>query len=347
MTVDVWMTLKPFLEPIWPLIEDEGVTNIMCNPDGLIFYEKGGTKHHAEKLIFPNGTKKIALQNIARQNNRDLDEKTPILNTSLPDGSRIAACSDRVTPGGYALTIRKFPATPFTLADLERFGSFPSSVTALLVKAVADHANVLVVGGTNAGKTTTVNALLGLIKPSERVLTLEDTPELKVGIPDVVRMISSQAVTGGVSVSIRDLVVASLRHNPNRIIIGEMRDGVAYDFLQALNTGHTGSMSTIHANSAASGLLRFQDLIAEGNSSMQPSSIRRAIADNLDLVTYQGLTHEGRRAMLELVRVVDYDDTRDLFFVETLYRNPEYSPRPNRSVVYQKVPPTEPTTTEG
>lgn len=334
MDMNVWITLKPYLEPIWHLIEDKRVTNIMCNADGSIFFEAGSVKKQAEGIVFTEQHKRIALQNIARDNNKDIDDRFPILNTSLPDGSRIAACSDRVTQQGYSITIRLFPENPFSLNDLEGFGSFPDTLTPQLRALVRARSNVLIVGGTNSGKTTLINALAGEIDHAERVITIEDTRELKIGVPDKLQMVTSAGVPGGESVSIRDLVAASLRHNPTRIIVGEMRAGEAYDFLQALNTGHSGSMSTVHANSATSGLRRFQDLIMQGENTLQARSVRRAIADNIDFVAFQAVGKDDKRGLQELLRVRDYEEEKDRFHIEVVYRSATYTPRPDRGVLY-------------
>jgi pilus assembly protein CpaF len=334
MDMSVWITMKPYLAPIWHLIEDKAVTNIMCNEDGSIFYEKGGQMVRATDIVFREDHKRIALQNIARDNNKNIDERYPILNTSLPDGSRIAACSDRVTQRGHSITIRLFPENPFTLQDLEDFGSFPPTLTPVLCGLVREHRNILVVGGTNSGKTTLINALLGEIGGDERVITVEDTRELKISAPNRLQMVTSAALPGGEPISIRSLIEASLRHNPTRIIVGEMRSGEAYDFLQALNSGHSGSMSTVHASTATKGLRRFQDLIMQGEKTLQPNAVRRAIADSLEYIAFQGVGRDGKRGLQELLRVVDYQEDGDLFHIEVVYRQPGYVPRPDRAVRY-------------
>lgn len=319
MYISDWTTVESFLAPVKPLLDDGDITNIMANPDGKVYFEKRGRKHLAEEIHFPDQFKSIALQNLARMAGQDIDKGNPCLTVRLPDGGRLAGATPRVVRGGHALTIRRFPKHPFSLDELESFESFPHEVTTLLRTELRNSSNMLIVGSTNAGKTTLLNALCGELKESLRIAVIEDIAELNITKPDV---LCFQALENSeTSVTIRDLLKQTLRHNPNRIIMGEMRSGEAYDFLQALNSGHTGCMSTIHARSASMALTRLTDLVQEANSAIPYFAIQRNIAAALDVVIFQTYDEDtGRREIDHIIRVDDYDNDRHVFRTTELYR---------------------------
>ena len=319
MYISDWTTVESFLAPVKSLLDDEDITNIMANPDGKVYFEKRGRKHLAPDIDFPDQFKSIALQNLARMAGQDIDKGNPCLTVRLPDGGRLAGATPRVVRGGHALTIRRFPKNPFTLDQLENFESFPHEVATLLRAELRSGSNMLIVGSTNSGKTTLLNALCSEMKDSLRIAVIEDVAELNINKPDV--LCFQVLENSETSVSIRDLLKQTLRHNPNRIIMGEMRSGEAYDFLQALNSGHTGCMSTIHARSASMALTRLTDLVQEANSAIPYFAIQRNIAAALDVVIFQTYDEDtGRREIDHILRVDDYDNDRHIFCTTELYR---------------------------
>lgn len=313
-----WTTVAAYLEPLMPLINDEAVKNIMANPDGKVFYEKDGKKILAENIVFTETHKAIALQNIARMAGQDINNGNPCLTAQLPDGKRIAGASPRVCRGGHALTIRCFPKNPYTLDDLERFGSFPYEIGQLLRNEVRKASNILVVGSTDAGKTTLLNALCAEVEDRHRIITIEDQPELHIKKPDVMSLTALENTS--TPVTIRDLLKQVLRHNPARIIMGEMRGAEAYDLLQALNSGHSGTMSTIHAKSAELALARLTDLVLQAGVGIPYEAIQRNVASALDLVVFQAKDEEtGARAIEHICRVDGYDNDTKTILTTRIY----------------------------
>lgn len=313
-----WTTVEPFLKSLRPLFDDEEITNIMANPDGAIFYEKRGAKHRAEGITLSEADKSFAAQNIARMEGQDIDKGTPHLTSRLPDGGRIAILSPRVALGGHCLTIRRFPKRRFTLDELESFGAFPHHVAELLRDELAAGSNMLIVGSVNAGKTTLLNALCLEIDDNERIMTIEDIAELNIRKPDVV---GSQALEGTqVSVTIADLLKQALRHNPTRIIMGEIRGKEASNYLEATNLGIPGCMSTIHANSGYEALYRLTNLAHEANPDRPYVSIQRAVALSIKTVVFQTYnTKTGERSIDHIIHVNGFDNQTLDFRTSFLY----------------------------
>ena len=314
-----WTSIKPYLKPLARLLDDDEVTNIDANPDGAIFYEKRGRKHRAEDIHFTDMQKSIALQNIARQNGQNITEHQPYLTAQLPNGDRITGVSDRISRGGHTLTIRRFPKVAYTLSQLESFGMFPPEVGRLLRDEVHRRSSILIVGSTNSGKTTLLNAMCSEIDDNQRIVTIEDIPELRIDKPDVVSMQALEN-TELTKVTIRDLLRLALRLNPKRIIMGEMRKGEAYDFLQCMNSGHPGSMSTIHARGAVDALQRLCDLVLESKLDIPYHAIQRSIANALSLVVYQEYDiATGQREIKDVLRVKGWDEDTQKSITEFLY----------------------------
>lgn len=315
-----WTSISPYLKPLAALLDDEEVTNIDANPDGAVFYEKRGWKYRADDIHFSDLQKSIALQNIARQNGQNLTERQPYLTAQLPNGDRITGVSDRISRGGHTLTIRRFPKVAYSLSQLESFGMFSPEIGHLLRDEVAARSSILVVGSTNSGKTTLLNAMCLEIDDDQRIVTIEDIPELRIAKPDLVAMQALEN-TELTQVTIRDLLRLALRLNPKRIIMGEMRKGEAYDFLQCMNSGHPGSMSTIHARGALDALQRLCDLVLESKLDIPYHAIQRSIANALHLVIYQEYdTTTGRREIKEVLRVKGWDESTQKPITEFLYR---------------------------
>ncbi len=311
--------ILPFLQPIEHLILDDEISEVMVNASGRVFIERLGELEEVPGVVVEAKHLKIAVKNIARLLDDDISEAKPILDARLTDGSRVAAMLAPCSVGGTTLTIRKFGKRQLSLDELVRTGSLDDAIAEQLLGAIAGKKNCLISGGTGAGKTTLLNALLGTVPDHERIILIEDTAEIQLCKPNLVRFEARRASEDLPEVPIRDLIKASLRHRPDRIIVGEVRGGEAFDLLQALNTGHAGSISTIHANSCMQALTRLAHCVVQSGIGIPYASIRGQIGESLDLVV-QVERRQGKRLVTEVVRVGGFDYQTDAFDLHTLYR---------------------------
>jgi pilus assembly protein CpaF len=314
MSFDV---ILPFLRPIAHLIEDPDVSEIMVNGSRRIFVERQGLVHEVSEVRLDERNLRVAVKNIARALGDDVSEDKPILDSRLPDGSRVAAVFPPCSVGGTTLTIRKFQTKFFTADELVRIGTLTSDVLAAVRTAIEANRNILISGGTSTGKTTLLNALAAFLPVNDRVVLIEDTAELQIDRLNLVRFEARREQAGLPAVTIRDLLRATLRHRPDRIIVGEVRGGEAFDLLQALNTGHSGTLSTIHANSAEQALARFSSCVVQSGVDLPYQAVRYQIADAIDLVLHLGRA-AGARVIRELIRINRYEPDRDRYATESL-----------------------------
>ena len=321
MSFDV---ILPFLRLIEHLILDREISEIMVNGTSRVFIERRGMLEEVPGVAMEEKTLQIAVKNIARRLGDEISDERPVLDSRLPDGSRVAAVFPPCSIGGTTLTIRKFAAHLYTAEELLRIGTMSQGVLDQLRLAVADRKNLLVSGGTSTGKTTMLNALARFIHPRDRIVVIEDTAELNLTQPNLVRFEARREQPGTPAVTIRDLVKATLRHRPDRILLGEVRGAEAFDLLQALNTGHSGTLATIHANTAAQSLTRFASCVLQSDIQLPFQAIRSSIADSVDLLL-QIERRDGKRVVSELVEVEGYDQGRDQFQLRSLYRAPDRS----------------------
>src|SRR5687767_15219267 len=313
--------ILPFLRPIEDLLCDPAVTEVMVNEGGRrVFIERRGLLEPVDGRVLESRNLTVAVKNIARACGDEISELQPLLDARLEDGSRVAAMFPPCAVGGPALTIRKFTRR-YTLGELVQIGALTSEIAERLVGAVRAQRNILVSGGTGTGKTTLLNALAAHIPDADRVIVIEDTSEIHLNKPNVLRLEArrAQAALGQEAplppVTIADLLRASLRHRPDRILVGEVRGPEAFDLLQALNTGHLGSMSTIHANSSEQALTRLAHCVLTANVGLPHRSTREAITLAIHLVVHLARL-DSRRVVTEVVRVRDYDPQSDRFVVE-------------------------------
>ncbi len=310
--------ILPFLRPIEHLILDPDISEIMVNAGSRIFIEKNGQLAPVPGITISEQALSAAVKNIARRLGDDISEEKPILDSRLPDGSRVAAVLPPCSIDGITLTIRKFTTRHFRIADLIANNTLTNELADSLRNAVIQRKNILVSGGTGAGKTTLLSVLADFIPDNDRVLLIEDTAELNVRKYNLVRFEARREQGEIPSVTIRDLLKASLRHRPDRIIVGEIRGGEAFDLLQALNTGHAGSISTLHANSAKQALSRFADCVLQSNVELPHRAIRSNIASSVDLLVH--ITRErGKRAVSEVLEVASYSLEADEYRFRSLY----------------------------
>lgn len=304
--------ILPFLRPIQALILDPDVSEIMVNGGDAVFVERAGQLAPVPGARIDDRSLRVAVKNIARALGDDISEAQPILDARLPDGSRVAAVFPPCSIHGTTLTIRKFGARRLTLDDLEAAGTVTVGQRRLLEGAIRRLETVLISGGTGSGKTTMLNALAELLPDTDRLVVIEDTAELRLSKPNLVRFEARREQPDLPAVTIRDLVRASLRHRPDRLLIGEVRGAEAFDLLQALNTGHAGSLSTIHANAAAQALARFTNCVLQADVGLPYPALRALIAESVGIVVH--LARDGaRRVVRELVRVERYDHASDRF----------------------------------
>ena len=293
--------IAPFLRPVMGLLDDESVSEVMVNP-GAVFVERGGKLERIAGVVLdPKHVRQAALA-IARSQGDDISAERPLLDARLPDGSRIAAALPPCSFGGPALTIRKFARQKLTLDDLVASGSVSELVAQEVRRAVERRRNILISGGTGTGKTTLLAAISCLIPAGERVLTIEDTVELQLEHPNLIRFEARRQTDGAPEVTVRDLVRAALRHRPDRIVLGEVRGGEAWDLLQALNTGHDGSLSTLHASSAANALKRCTSCALQAGIGLPWEAVQDLVGDVVDLVLHLE-RRDGRRKVAEALRV--------------------------------------------
>ncbi|HEV3482604.1 MAG TPA: ATPase, T2SS/T4P/T4SS family, partial [Candidatus Acidoferrales bacterium] len=280
--------------------------------------EKGGFLQQVKGVSLGEKSLMVAVKNIARRLGDDISESKPILDSRLPDGSRVAAVIPPCSLSGVTLTIRKFNTRHFEMQDLINAGTLDRPLANRLEDYVLARKNILISGGTGTGKTTLLNILGKFIPEDERILLIEDTAEIQMAQPNLVRFEARQAQTGVPAVAIRDLLKAALRHRPDRIILGEIRGGEAFDLLQLLNTGHSGTLSTIHANSARQGLARFTSCVLQSGVDLPYRAIKTNIGDSLNVVI-QIERRPGRRFISEVLEINGYEPDADLYDFGAVY----------------------------
>jgi pilus assembly protein CpaF len=298
--------ILPFLRPIEHLIRDPEISEIMVNGTGRIFIERAGELSAVPDAKVPEKHLQVAVRNIARALGDDISEEKPLLDARLPDGSRVAAAIPPCSIGGTTLTIRKFQSHRFTAEELVRVGSVTPELMELLRRAVEMRQNILISGGTATGKTTLLNAVAGFIEDGERIILIEDTAEIQIHKPNLVRFEARREQSGIPAVSIRDLLRATLRHRPDRILVGEVRGAEAFDLLQALNTGHSGTLSTLHANSALQALSRLTSCVLQSGVELPYRAVRANIADAVQWLLHLERRH-GKRVAWELLSIDGYE----------------------------------------
>jgi pilus assembly protein CpaF len=292
----------PFLRPIAHLITDPEVSEIMVNGSRSIFVEREGRLTAVTGVQLDERNLRVAVKNIARALGDDISEEQPILDARLEDGSRVAAVFPPCSLGGTTLTIRKFQQRFFTADELIRARMMSEGTLAQIRAAVARNQTILISGGTSTGKTTLLNAISAYLPADDRLVVIEDTAELHLTQRNIVRLEARRQQRDLAPVTIRDLLRAALRHRPDRIVVGEVRGSEAYDLLEALNTGHAGSLSTIHANSAAQALNRFASCVLQSGVDLPYDVIRDQIAACVQLVIHLHRV-DGRREVSQLLHL--------------------------------------------
>lgn len=310
--------IVPFLRPIEDLLLDPTITEVMVNNAGrCVFVERDGVLETVPGRTLEVRNLTAALKNIARTCGDEISEMQPILDARLEDGSRVAAMVPPCAVDGPILTVRKFTRR-YSLEDLIAVGALTPQAAAQLTHAIATERNILISGGTGTGKTTLLNALAARIPDTDRILIIEETAEIHLAKPNLLRFEARRAQiplgheTALPAVTIAALLRAALRHRPDRILVGEVRGPEAWDLLQALNTGHLGSLTTIHANAAHQAVMRLAHCVLMANVGLPHHSVREAIALAIHVVVH--LTRaDGHRRVTQVVRVRGYDVTNDRF----------------------------------
>ncbi len=290
--------------PIDPLLHDESVTEIMVNGPNSVYVERAGKAGLAPVKFLDEDHLRRVIEKIVAQVGRRIDESSPLCDARLPDGSRVNAVIPPLAIGGPFLTIRKFSKDPLGIEDLIGFGTLTPSAARFLQACIIGKLNVIISGGTGSGKTTTLNVMSSFIPEGERVITIEDAKELQLRQDHVLCMESRPAnVEGKGEVSIRDLVKNALRMRPDRIVVGECRGGEALDMLQAMNTGHDGSLTTTHANTPRDAMTRIETLVMMAGYDMPVRAIREQMASAVDLVIQIGRQRDGSRKISYITEV--------------------------------------------
>ncbi len=314
--------ILPFLRPIQHLILDPDISEIMVNGPERIFIEKAGYLQAVPDVKLTAASLMVAVKNIARRLGDDISEAKPILDSRLPDGSRVAALIPPCSVHGVALTIRKFNSHKFKMKDLIELGTITAELSMQLEEYVAQRKNILICGGTGSGKTTLANIFTEFIPDHERIVLIEDTAEMQIQKENVLRFEARREQNGLPAVTIRDLLKATLRHRPDRIILGEIRGGEAFDLLQLLNTGHSGTLSTVHANSASQGISRFTTCVLQSGVEMPFRAIKTNIAESLNIIV-QIDRRPGIRFVSEVLAIREYDPDTDRYHLNPVYARQE------------------------
>lgn len=315
------------LDVLQPLVDDPSITEIMINGAKEVFVERNGITEKSDVVFESEEKLEDLIQAIVGRVNRVVNESSPIVDARLDDGSRVNVVLPPISLNGPAVTIRKFPERPYTLDELTGLGTLPREVADLLKKLVEAKYNMFISGGTGSGKTTLLNALAQYIPKHERVITIEDSAELKItGVENLVSLETRNANTEGKGqITIRDLIRTSLRMRPDRIIVGEVRGPEAYDMLQAMNTGHEGSLSTGHGNTVRDMLDRLETMVLSGMQ-LPLDAIRRQICSAIDIMIHLSRMRDGSRKVTEIAEIAGMKDGE--IRLNTIYRLDERSTPP-------------------
>jgi pilus assembly protein CpaF len=309
------------LGPLEPLMQDPTVSDILINGPRNIYVERRGKLERTPTMFHDSAHLMQIIERIVSRVGRRIDESSPMVDARLPDGSRVNAIIPPLALDGPMVSIRRFAVDPFKMPDLIRLGALTPALAEILIAAVKVRLNVLVAGGTGAGKTTLLNVLSNAIPNDERIVTIEDSAELQLQQEHVVRLETRPAnLEGAGMVSARDLVRNALRMRPDRIVIGEVRGAEVLDMLQAMNTGHDGSISTIHANSSRDALSRIETMILLSGVSVPVRAIREYVTSALDLIVHLARLSDGTRKVVAVTEVVGMEEetitTHDVFVYE-------------------------------
>ena len=292
------------LGPLEPLLRDGEITEVMVNGPDSIYVERGGRIYPVEARFASDAHLRRTIDKIVARVGRRVDEGSPMVDARLADGSRVNAVVAPIALDGSLLTIRKFSADPFTDRDLIAFGTLTPQVRDFLMACVRGRRNIVISGGTGSGKTTLLNVLSGFIPEDERIITIEDAAELQLRQDHVLRLESRPSnIEGRGQVPIRELVKNALRMRPDRIVVGEVRDGAALDMLQAMNTGHDGSITTVHANSPRDSLSRLETMVLLAGVELPVRAIREQVASAVDLIVQQQRLKDGTRRITAVTEV--------------------------------------------
>lgn len=304
--------------PLEPLLRDPEISEIMVNGPSTIFVERSGLIHPTNLRFANERHLREIIDRIVSRVGRRVDEASPMVDARLPDGSRVNAVIPPIAIDGSTLTIRKFAAEPFRVRDLIRVGTLTDGAAYLLQACVQGKLNMLISGGTGSGKTTTLNVMSSFIPDNERIVTIEDAAELQLEQPHVVRLEARPAnIEGAGEVSIRDLVRNALRMRPDRIIVGEVRGAAAVDMLQAMNTGHEGSLTTVHSNSPRDALSRVETMVLMAGLDLPMASIRTQVTSAIDVIVHQMRLRDGTRHITNITEVLGLEG--DVYVLQDLF----------------------------
>ena len=314
------------------ILKDETITEVMINGPDHIFVEKSGKLTQLNKRFESERSLEDVIQRIVGLAGREVHQASPICDARLPDGSRVNVVLSPIALSGHTVTIRKFSKDPMTIEKLIQYGSLTQEIADNLERLVKAKYNIFISGGTGSGKTTFPNALSNYIPKDERVITIEDSAELQIkGVENLVSLETRNANASGVgAITIRDLIKSSLRMRPERIVVGEVRGGEALDMLQAMNTGHDGSLSTGHANSTHDMLSRLETMVLQGAAGLPLEAIRQQIASAVDIIIHLSRMRDKTRKTLEITEVVGYENGQIIL-------NPLYVFKEDEKSTAQKV----------
>lgn len=309
------------------IISDDSITEVMINGHKKVFIEQNGRLFKLNKQFESQRRLEDVIQRIVGLAGREVNQANPICDTRLPDGSRVNVVLPPIALCGPTLTIRKFSKTPMTIEKLIQYGSITQEIADKLELLVKAKYNIFISGGTGSGKTTFLNALSNYIPKDERVITIEDSAELQItGIDNLVSLETRNAnASGAGQITIRDLIKSSLRMRPERIVVGEVRGGEALDMLQAMNTGHDGSLSTGHANSTEDMLSRLETMVLQGSAGLPLEAIRQQIASAVDIIIHLSRLRDKSRKTMEITEVVGYENGKILLNPLYVFEEDEYS----------------------
>ena len=313
------LILPYFPQEIRTLLLDPTISDLMINGTSGVYADRAGVVEHVKLAeVYTNERLTAAIERVARVLGQDLTMQNPILNTRMPDGSRVAVVGPPASIGGPTLTIRKFNKW-YTSDELVESGSLPIEVRNLIVSLIGERKNGIIAGGTGSGKTTLMKALLDHVPMTERLCVIEQPAELQILQPNTIRWEAVDAIPGQVAITPSELLAAALRHRPDRIVMGEIRNEAGYDLLQAMNTGHGGTLSTIHASSTVDALNRLANLALSARPNLNHAFMRSETAKAIHYALYCERAADGRRQVREVIEVQGYDFRTEQFQIAVVY----------------------------